>query len=158
MIIGGHMSSDPSYLIGAFGVALLATLTLAAAFTPRQWWKRPNARALVILVGGTWAIGSLVVSLAHHTDPLPPPTGPALAHATPLIAGHSYQAHEDLNLRSAGSVGSPRVAVVPGGALVVATGARDGDWWQVKAKVGTRTHTGWASSLWLRRTEESKPE
>jgi hypothetical protein len=40
--------------------------------------------------------------------------------------------------------------------MVTATGARDGDWWQVSAKVGGKPVSGWVSSLWLRRAEELK--
>ena len=40
------------------------------------------------------------------------------------------------------------------GTVVSATGATDGDWWQVRAKVDGRDVDGWASSLWLRRTDE----
>jgi hypothetical protein len=38
--------------------------------------------------------------------------------------------------------------------LVTPTGALDGDWWQVRARVKGRKVEGWASSLWLRRVDE----
>ena len=40
------------------------------------------------------------------------------------------------------------------GTVVSATGATDGDWWRVRARVDGRDVDGWASSLWLRRTDE----
>jgi hypothetical protein len=49
-----------------------------------------------------------------------------------------------------------RVAVVPIGASVTATGERKGDWWQVSARVDGREVRGWVSSLWLRRPEEAR--
>jgi hypothetical protein len=45
---------------------------------------------------------------------------------------------------------------VPAGATVTTTGARDGDWWQVRATFGGAAPVeGWVSSLWLRRAEEA---
>jgi hypothetical protein len=46
------------------------------------------------------------------------------------------------------------VIVVPAGAIVTPTGQHDGDWWQVRATIDGRETTGWASSLWLRRSDE----
>ncbi len=44
--------------------------------------------------------------------------------------------------------------MVPAGTVVTTTGARDGDWWQVRAQVGGKEVRGWSSSLWLRRADE----
>jgi uncharacterized protein YraI len=59
-----------------------------------------------------------------------------------------------LNLRAASGTGARRIGVVPAGATVTTTGARDGDWWQVSAMVGGKEANGWVSSLWLRRADE----
>jgi hypothetical protein len=148
-----------AYMIGAFAIGLVATLVLAAFLTPARWWRRPNLRALAILAAGTWGIGSLLLWLAP---------APAMATVTPVTAGvapvrpaapnagRSFHVFEDLNLRAASGTGARRVAVVPAGAQVTATGARDGDWWEVSARVGGRPVTGWVSSLWLRRADESR--
>ena len=145
-------------MIGAFAIGLLITLVLAAFMTPRGWWKRPNVRALAILAVGTWGIGTLLLTMA-------PKPAMATASATegiaairpaPLTAGRTYHVFEDLNLRSASGIGARRVTVVPVGAMVTATGARDGDWWEVSARVGGKPVTGWVSSLWLRRADELK--
>ena len=37
---------------------------------------------------------------------------------------------------------------------VYLTGVRDGDWWQLSARVDGKDVEGWSSSLWLRRTTE----
>src|SRR5471030_2801132 len=46
------MQPEKFYGAGAFAIGLILTLILAAYLTPRAWWKRPNARALLILVVG----------------------------------------------------------------------------------------------------------
>jgi hypothetical protein len=143
-----------------FGAALLATLALAAHCTPRAWWRRPNARALAVLVLGTGMIGAaLWWGLAPPRKAPPPAALAALAtpvdagRATPL-AGRSYRVADALNLRSEHGVGARRVLVLPSGARVVATGRRDGDWWQVVHEADGQRFEGWASSLWLRRADE----
>jgi len=143
-----------------FGAALVLTLVAAAWMTPRIWWKRANARALAVLVLGTGAIGS---ALWWFADPLPAqaqadlPAQPALAfHQDAPLPGRSYRVADALNLRAAGGVGSPRVTVLPAGAIVTATGEQDGDWWRVQADVGGVREEGWASSLWLRRADERR--
>jgi hypothetical protein len=139
----------------AFGAGLLATLVLAAGLTPRAWWRRPNACALAVLAGGTFAIGSALswwfapAALAARLAALP---AEMLAPAAP--AAPRYRAYDDLNLRTGTGVSAQRVAVVPAGAPVTPTGARKGDWWEVSARVGGREVRGWASSLWLRREDE----
>ena len=73
--------------------------------------------------------------------------------------GRPFQVHRDLNLRASAGVDAPRLLTVPAGATVVATGRRHGDWWQVTASVNGHQRTGWASSLWLRRSDEpARPE
>jgi hypothetical protein len=152
------METGMAIMIGAFAIGLVVTLVLAAFLTPARWWQRPNVRALAVLVIGTWGIGSMLLWLAPK---------PAMA-ATPVAAGivpirpaavsaqRSYHVFEDLNLRSASGIGARRVTVVPVGATVTATGAREGDWWEVNTKVGGRPVTGWVSSLWLRRADEAR--
>ena len=153
------MVNEKTWLAGAFVLGLAITLVLAAFLTPGRWWTRPNLRALAILVAGTWGIGSLLLWLAP---------APAMASSHPAVegvaavspaaapAGRSYHVFDDLNLRAASGTGARRVAVVPAGAMVTTTGARDGDWWEVSAKTGDRQVTGWVSSLWLRRADEHR--
>jgi hypothetical protein len=140
-----------------FGAALLATLVLAARCTPRAWWRRPNARAVAVLVLGTGLIGGAFWWWLAPPRSAPPlaalaaPVDPSLA--TPR-AGRSYRVADALNLRSEHGVGARRVLVLPPGALVQATGRRDGDWWQVVHEADGQRFEGWASSLWLRRADE----
>lgn len=143
--------------VAAFGAAFVVTLVLAAFLTPRSWWKRPNVRALSVMVIGTWAIGTLLTGLVQapaiaastlHTGSVSPVAGIAPA------GGVAYRAYDDLNIRAGKGVGARRLAVVPAGAVVTATGVRDGDWWQVRARVDGKTVEGWSSSLWLRRADE----
>ncbi|HEY0064435.1 MAG TPA: SH3 domain-containing protein [Telluria sp.] len=146
-----------SYLgIVAVAIGLLVTLMLAAWLTPAHWWRQLNARALAVVGVGTWAIASLILWLV-------PASAPALAAAparlVPLSAnlsdaGRSYRVHEALNLRAAKGTASPRIAVVPAGTVVTTTGVRQGDWWQVRARVDGKAVEGWSSSLWLRRADE----
>jgi len=145
--------------LACFGAALLLTLVAAAWMTPRIWWKRANTRALAVLVVGTGAIGSALWWFADpgpaQADKLPAPPLLALHQDAPL-PGRSYRVADVLNLRAAGGVGSPRLAVLPAGAIVTATGVQDGDWWQVHADVDGAAQEGWASSLWLRRADERR--
>ncbi len=145
-------------MIGAFAIGLVVTLVLAAFLTPGSWWKRPNVRALAILAAGTWGIGSLLLGLAPKPAMATTPAteGIAAIRPAPLTAGRAYHVFEDLNLRSASGISARRVAVVQVGAVVTATGTRDGDWWEVSAKVGGKPVTGWVSSLWLRRADEDR--
>lgn len=143
----------PAWLLAlaCTGAALLATLLLAARLTPQGWWRRPNARALAVLVLGTGAIGAMLWWIAA-----PPPSAPARlerALDTPL-AGRAYRVADALNLRAHKGVGARRVTVLPAGSVVTPTGMREGDWWQVSATVDGRPVEGWASSLWLRRADE----
>lgn len=145
-------------MIGAFAIGLVATLVLAAFLTPASWWKRPNVRALAVLAAGTWGIGSLLLSMAPRPAlaTTPATAGIAAIRPAPLTAGRAYQVFEDLNLRAASGIGARRVAVVPVGAMVTTTGGRDGDWWEVSARVGGKQYSGWVSSLWLRRADEHR--
>ncbi|MGX4640178.1 SH3 domain-containing protein [Massilia sp. SYSU DXS3249] len=140
--------------LACLGAALLATLTFAARLTPAAWWRRPNARALAVLVLGTCAIGGALWWIAK-----PQPEAPAVARAsgweTPL-PGRSYRVADALNLRASKGVGAQRVAVLPAGSVVTATGVREGDWWQVQATLDGERFEGWASSLWLRRADERR--
>ena len=137
-----------SYLIiAAVAIGLLVTLTLAAWLTPSHWWRQLNLRALAIVGLGTWGVAMLVLWLAQgHSD------APLLADA-----GRTYRVYDDLNLRAEKGTAARRIAVVPSGTLVITTGVRDGDWWQVSAQVGGKEVRGWSSSLWLRRADESAP-
>ncbi|UGQ48316.1 SH3 domain-containing protein [Massilia endophytica] len=142
--------------------ALCMTLVLASFLTPRSWWRRPTVRGIAVLGGGTWAISAL---LLHFAAVGTLPFSSALANASaesaladpsaaPPFAGRPYRVHRDLNLRSEASVSSPRLAIVPAGATVTPTGEQRGDWWQIHANADGKLQTGWASSLWLRRSGE----
>jgi hypothetical protein len=153
------MNAGTGLTVAAFGAGLVATVILAAYLTPRGWWRRANARALAVLAVGTFGIGSLLLLLVDR--PAAATAASSLvavpvAAREPLLEGRSYRVYDDLNLRASSGVGSRRVAVVPAGASVTATGVRDGDWWQVSARVGGREVKGWASSLWLRRDDEQR--
>jgi hypothetical protein len=133
--------------------ALAVTLVLAAWCTPAAWWRRPNLRALAVLGGGTLGVGLLFSSLL----PAAPAPARAVAHAVVVegpAAGARYRVVDDLNLRADHGVRAARVRVLPAGTVVSATGATDGDWWRVRARVDGSDVEGWASSLWLRRTDE----
>lgn len=152
------MANETTWIIGAFVAALAITLVLAAFLTPAGWWKRPNMRALAILVAGTWGVGSLLLWLAPipAMTTAPATAGIAALRPVPLTAGRTYYVFEALNLRAASGTGARRVAVVPVGAVVTATGERQDDWWEVSAKVGGKQVSGWVSSLWLRRADEHR--
>lgn len=153
-----HLALRAACLAGA----LILTLVLAAFLTPRNWWRRANARALAVLVVGTGVFGTLFLLAAgawSHQAALaaapPAPSPPAVVPAAwPPVA--SYRVHDDLNLRAASGTGAARIAVIPGGGSVTTTGRVDGDWWEVTARVQGRQLTGWASSLWLRRGDEAR--
>ncbi len=129
----------------AYSGALLATLVLAAVLTPAAWWKRPNLLAAFVLAGGTWGLGGLALQWLAAS--------PAQA-AKPARDVQQFVVQHDLNLRQGASTASPRLAVVPAGAVVTTTGVRDGDWWQVSTRIRDAHITGWTSSLWLRRAQE----
>jgi hypothetical protein len=157
------METAKLYMVAAFAAGLVITLFLAAYLTPHQWWRRANARALLIMVVGAWGFGSLILYAAHGRvaggpAPLPGATEaaavvPVVPSSTP-IAGQPFAVHRDLNLRAAAGVHAARLVTVPAGAVVTPTGARNGDWWQIKASVAGHDSTGWVSSLWLRRSGE----
>lgn len=152
-----HMAAHFATYIGAFGAALVLTLCACAWLTPRAWWHRPNARALGVLVAGTAAGGALLLTLFGMPATQAPPVqlaGTALPESDVPVAGAPYRVRDALNLRVAGGIGAERLLVVPGGTRVIATGQRDGDWWQVRATLDGKDVEGWASSLWLRRADE----
>jgi hypothetical protein len=127
--------------LAAFAAGLILTLVLASLLTPARWWRNPNARAAAILVGGTWAIGSLLLAVGQAPN------------AAPVLTGE-YRTYRSLNVRSSTGTGAVKVAVLPAGTVVTATGVRSGDWWQVRTTIEGRPVSGWASSLWLRRADE----
>lgn len=129
-----------------WGGALAATLVLAAWCTPRTWWRRPNLRALAVVAGGTLGFGLLFATL------LPAAPVPVAVAAAGPAAGARYRVVDDLNLRAERGVRATRMRVLPAGTIVSTTGATDGDWWRVRVE-GSGVE-GWASSLWLRRTDE----
>ena len=133
--------------------ALAITLVLAAFLTPRHWWRRPNARALGVLVGGTALFGALFL-FAAGVKPRQAAPRALGATAQVLPAMRSYRVSDDLNLRAASGTGAARLTVVPKNTLVTTTGRCEGDWCEVTARVDGRLVTGWASSLWLRRSDE----
>lgn len=158
------------YRLAAFGLGLAATLVLAAWLTPRAWWRRPNLRALLVVAGGTWGLGSLAalmlpaqaatttVTAVAAVVPLAP-VAPLASFAPPLVVtqapAQTYRAHRDINLRSSPGTGSRRIAIIAAGTSVEASGWRDGDWWQLTATLDGKRQSGWASSLWLRRIDEA---
>jgi hypothetical protein len=83
---------------------------------------------------------------------LPPAPVQAVAALAGPAAGARYRVIDDLNLRADHGVRATRVRVLAAGTIVSATGATDGDWWRVR--VDGSDVEGWASSLWLRRTDE----
>ena len=151
--------------IAATLIGLTVTLVLAAWLTPARWWRQLNARALAIVGLGTWGIASLLLWLAQSqqafqsTAPamtaMAATSGVAPLKARSQLAGLTYRAYDDLNLRAEKGTAARRIAVVPAGTVVTTTGARDGDWWQVSARVGGKDVRGWSSSLWLRRADET---
>lgn len=134
--------------VAAYAIGLLLTLALASMLTPASWWKRPNARALAIVAAGTWGIGAMLAAGMQTVE-----AKPVASYEQP---SRYYQVFRALNLRDGTGTSAKRLAVVPAGAVVATTGMRDGDWWQVRAKVGDAQVTGWASSLWLRRADEGR--
>lgn len=154
----------PSLLaLACFGGALLATLVLAARCTPHAWWRRPNAQAATVLLLGTGLIGGalwLWLAPPRASVPTAALAAPVQSSLAAPGAGRSYRVADPLNLRSEYGVGARRVLVLPAGALVQATGRRDGDWWQVVHVAHGQRYEGWASSLWLRRADEraEKPQ
>lgn len=154
------------FRLAAFGLGLAATLVLAAWLTPRAWWRRPNLRALLVLAGGTWGLGSLAAMMlpaqaATTAMAFVAPQVAVASLAAPLVPAQApvqtYRAHRDINLRSGPGTGSRRIAIIAAGTSVEASGRRDGDWWQLSATVDGRRQLGWASSLWLRRNDENTP-
>jgi hypothetical protein len=152
--------------LAAYAAALALTLVLAARLTPRHWWRRPTLRGGAVLVFGTLVFGTLYLALAGRPQPalaalgtqplaapLPAATLPPALKKTPA-PGARYRVAAELNLRSGSGVHAARVAVLPPGSRVIASGAVDGDWWQVRARVDGRLQSGWTSSLWLRRSDE----
>lgn len=141
----------------AYGLGLLLTLVLAGLLTPRRWWRRPTAGTAALVGGGTLAFGALFAGLlpaAARPVAVPVPLTASVPPA-PIPETLRYRVIDDLNLRAARATGAPRLAVLPAGTLVTRTGAADGDWWRVRARLQGREVEGWASSLWLRRVDES---
>lgn len=151
---------EPAKLCAAFAAGLALTLFLAAYLTPRRWWRRPNARALLIAAVGAWGFGSLILYALPGAQPVVaatlPPAGGTLAGVSGVSAGQPFRVHRALNLRATAGIDAPRLLTVPAGATVTATGLRSGDWWQIRvgASIDGRARTGWASSLWLRRASD----
>lgn len=139
----------------ACAAALVLTLVLAGLLTPRRWWRRPTAGTLALVGGGTLGFGMLFASLLPSAAPPAVAAAPLpLAAPLPTTPMLRYRVVDDLNLRAAKATGAPRLAVLPAGTLVTRTGAADGDWWQVRARLRGKDVEGWASSLWLRRVDE----
>lgn len=149
--------------LAMYALAFAASLVLAAFLTPRHWWRRPNLKALAVLVAGTWGLGAMLLAFvperAEARPAAPLQAIPAIPVTPALPAQVSYRVHEDLNLRAAAGTGARRLALVPAGATVTTTGAREGDWWQVRTRgeeAASPEIEGWVSSLWLRRAEEAR--
>jgi len=158
------MPTATLYAACAYAAGLAVTLCLCAWLTPRSWWRRPTARTLGISAIGTWGCGSLILAAlqgAHpalaavdHAPATVPAATPAAAPPEEVNAGQTFLVHRDLNVRATAGVDAPRLLTVPAGATVIATGRRVADWWQVTARVNGQQRTGWASSLWLRRSDD----
>ena len=146
----------PFVAMACLGAALLATLALAARLTPPAWWRRPNARALAVLVLGTGIIGTGLWWIAGPAGGAQPVQVPDAARLDKPLPGRSYRVAGALNLRTGHGVGARRVTVLAAGSVVTATGAAAGDWWQVRARLDGQSVEGWASSLWLRRADEGR--
>jgi hypothetical protein len=148
----------------AYALGLALTLALAGCLTPHRWWRRPTAGNLVLTGAGTLAFGVLFCVIfamlmpprpARLAEPLPFAERFPPAPARPAPAAR-YRVIDDLNLRAAKATGAQRLAVLPAGTLVTPTGASDGDWLQVRARIKGRPVEGWTSSLWLRRVDEGR--
>jgi hypothetical protein len=156
-----QMATPGLSTLACYAAALALTLVLAAWCTPRAWWRRPNLRALALAGGGTLGFGLLLSALFVTAAVAPArPPAPLLAVA-PVPApqpapGARYRVVDHLNLRATQGVRATRLVVLPAGTQVRTTGAVDGDWWQVRARVDGRAVEGWASSLWLRRADEHR--
>ena len=140
------------FTLAAYAAGLIVTLVLASFLTPARWWRHANARAAAILVAVTCGIASLLLWLAQAPQPAQAAAMPAALAAAPK--GGQYKTYRSLNVRSSTGTGAEKVAVLPAGALVTATGVRRGDWWQVSTSAEGKPVSGWASSLWLRRADE----
>lgn len=139
-----------------WAAALALTLALAAWLTPRAWWRRPNLRALAVVVAGTLGLGTLFGAVAGPRGiPAPALAAAPQAHAVPA-AGAAYRVVDELNLRDGTGTGARRLRVLAPGTLVTATGESTQDWWRVRARLDGRDVEGWASSLWLRRADEAR--
>src|SRR5450830_958860 len=90
--------STPMLHLLAYAAALIVTLMLAAFLTPARWWRRPNVKALAVLVAGTWGIGSVLLAFAPERALAQPVASPVQA-ITLAPAGQDYFVFEDLNLR-----------------------------------------------------------
>jgi hypothetical protein len=158
------MNASSGWTLGAYGLGLLLSLVLslvlAGCLTPRRWWRRPTAGNLALVGGGTLAFGMFFAPLLPSLLPAAMPRAAAPAARMPALAAapgaptQHYRVIDHLNLRAAKATGAPRLTVLPAGTLVTPTGATDGDWWQVRARLHGREVEGWASSLWLRRADE----
>jgi hypothetical protein len=131
-------ASIPLHTLAMIALAFVTTLVLAGLLTPRSWWRRLTAANLALVAGMTWAVAT------------------ALFLAFPAgVSSGSYRVAQALNLRASSATSSIRLAVVPAGTLIHATGKRSGDWWQLRARVDGKQVIGWSNSLWLRRTDEA---
>jgi hypothetical protein len=119
---------------------------------------------VAVVAGGTLAFGMLFAPLLSSPLPAKPPRAAPAARLMPApvaglhIPAQRYRVIDHLNLRAAKATGAPRLTVLPAGTLVTPTGAADGDWWQVRARLHGQDIEGWASSLWLRRVDEASVE
>jgi hypothetical protein len=56
---------EKHYGWGVYAAALFITLILCAVFTPKSWWRRPTALAIITLVGGTWLSATAILGAAN---------------------------------------------------------------------------------------------
>ncbi len=124
----------------------LALLSLAL-LTPRRWWRRPTLAlvSLLLLCSAAYA----QVLLRYFAQPTMPERQ-IVQHAPSAPAAQYFRVQQALHLRASSATAAPQLALLPAQQIVLATGLRAGDWWQVCSAMGT----GWVSSLWLRRLDE----
>ncbi|MYN44951.1 SH3 domain-containing protein [Pseudoduganella sp. FT93W] len=143
----------------AIAVTLGGTLLFAQLFS--HWLLPAHAASGVVDSASTKTTDSVKTAASSgHSTATSARDDNAAARQSGAAAGSAARAqpfivHHDLNLRYAAGVQATRMRTIPAGALVTPTGQRQGDWWQISACSGGQCSTGWVSSLWLRRSEET---
>ncbi len=137
--------------LASLGLALLSV----ACCTPRRWWQRPTmfAASVLLAFAATYAFALWhVLHVLQNRGGAAPPAQVLAVQPKPQAPREIFRVQQALHLRSSSATRAPLLALLPANQLVLATGLRDGDWWQVCSSRGL----GWVSSLWLRRLDEPK--